>query len=329
MEKIRIAIGQRPHYYRGQLLLEGDFLAEQNYHVDARRHHNLHLHGWGVVHGLTVSRDSDTSLAVNPGIAIDASGYEIFLERTQHVSLAEFGPNDLLQVGLGYEDVTGSESSAGAAQPRRDFYAVITVSRISEGSAGLALARVQLDGQGKLDEKAIDYEHTRYARIVAPGSITPNELHENLRKGWLRSPFRPVPLANAPQGETEIPPAFRVGPTEVLTPDSDDANQRDRGAAGTMAIPIPPSVMQVTRLRIAGVRNEGGILLQLIIGGWDWRKLEHIHHVVVDERITAAPFMETFDISPIAIDPEFHTLSLWLRGMRRTSISLVAIEFGY
>ena len=88
------------HYYRGQLLLEGDFLAEQNYHVDARRHHNLHLHGWGVVHGLTVSRDSDTSLAVNPGIAIDASGYEIFLERTQHVSLAEFGPNDRCRSAL-------------------------------------------------------------------------------------------------------------------------------------------------------------------------------------------------------------------------------------
>src|SRR6266852_1021020 len=98
MEKIKIAIGQRPNYYRGQLLLEGDFLAEQSYHVDARRRHNRNLHGWGVVRGLTVSRDSDTSLTINPGIAIDASGYEIFLERAQHVSLAEFGPNELLQV---------------------------------------------------------------------------------------------------------------------------------------------------------------------------------------------------------------------------------------
>jgi hypothetical protein len=329
MENIRIAIGQRPNYYHGQLLLEGDFLAEQKYHIDARQRHTLHLHGWGVVHGLTVSRDSDTSLTVSPGVAIDASGEEIFLERTQHVSLAGFGPNELLHVSLGYEDVTGSEGSAGASRARCDLYAVITVSRISEGSAGLALARVQLDGQGKLDEKAIDYAQTRYARIVAPGSITPRELHENLRKGWLRSPFRPVPLANVPEGETEIPPAFRVGPTEVLTPDPDDANQRDRGAAGTMAIPIPPSVQRVTGLRIAGVRNEGGILLQLIIGGWDRHKTEHIHNVIVDERITAAPFMETFEIRNTALDPEYHTLALWLRGMRRTSISLIAVEFAY
>ena len=46
MEKIRTVIEQRPNYYRGQLLLEGDFLAEQTYHVEARQHHNRHLHGW-------------------------------------------------------------------------------------------------------------------------------------------------------------------------------------------------------------------------------------------------------------------------------------------
>src|SRR6266700_3449203 len=167
MEQIKIEIEQRPNYYRGQLLLEDDFLAEQNYHVDARRHHNLHLHGWGVegvVRGLTVSRDSDTSLTINPGVAIDASGNEIFLERTPHVSLAEFGPNELLNVSLSYEPVTGSEGSTGVTQKKRSFYAVITVSKITEDSAGLALARVQLDSQGKVGEEAIDYSHTRYAR---------------------------------------------------------------------------------------------------------------------------------------------------------------------
>src|SRR3989442_1413257 len=157
MKQIKIEIEQRPNYYRNQLLLEDDFLAEQKYHVDARRHHSRHLHGWGVVQGLTVSRDSDTSLTINPGAAIDASGYEIFLETAQHVSLTEFEPNELLNVSL-----SCSEDSAGVTQKRRGFYAVITVSKITEGSAGLIIARVQLDGQGKLDEKAIDYAHTRY-----------------------------------------------------------------------------------------------------------------------------------------------------------------------
>src|SRR5262249_30076387 len=165
-------------------------------------------------------------------------------------------------------------------------YAVITVVRVSEDNTGLTLARVQLDSQGKVGEEAIDYSHTTYARSVALGSITPNELHVNLRKGWLRLPFRPVPLVNAPEAKDiekiprvhaprekgVIPPAFRVGPTEVLTPDPRESGADDRGAAGTMAIPIPPSVTQVTRLRIAGATNEGAILLQLIRSGWDWGK---------------------------------------------------------
>jgi hypothetical protein len=269
MEKIKRVIEQRPNYYRGQLLLEGDFLAEQNYHVDARRRHNRHVHGWGVVHGLTVSRHSEHALTIQRGVAIDESGYEIFFEETQPVSLAEFGPYDLLRISLKYEEAPGFEGSAGAPQKTHDFYAVITVARVAEDTTGLTLARVQLDGQGKVGEESIDYSHTRYARLVAPGSITSTELHETLRKGWLRVPFRPVPLVNVPlweeemspvnalQGAEEIPPAFRVGATEVLTPDSEESNNRDRGAAGTMAIPIPPSVTRVTRMRIAGARNEG------------------------------------------------------------------------
>ena len=129
-----------------------------------------------------------------------------------------------------------------------------------------------------------------------------------------------------------IPPAFRVGPTEVLTPDPRESGADDRGAAGTMAIPIPPSVTQVTRLRIAGATNEGAILLQLIRSGWDWGKKVHLpHQLLVEEVITGAPFMETFNINidDTALDPEYQTLSLWLWGTRRTSISLVATEFVY
>ena len=97
MKQIKIEMAQRLNYYRGQLLLEGDFLAEQTYHVDARRHHNRHLHGSGVVHGLTVSRHSDHALTIERGAAIDESGREIFFEDPQHVSLAEFGPYDRLR----------------------------------------------------------------------------------------------------------------------------------------------------------------------------------------------------------------------------------------
>src|SRR5262249_15251496 len=157
---------------------------------------------------------------------------------------------------------------------------------------------------------AVDYSHTRFARI-APGSITPAELHESLRKGWLRLPFRPVPMVEGPEkGTEEGLPAFRVGATEALSPDPKEAGVRDRGAAGTMAIPIPPSVKQVTRLRVAGRENEGEILLELIVGGWDPNERAHIRKTIVTQKITSAPFLETFDIDDTALDPEYQTLSL-------------------
>jgi hypothetical protein len=169
---------------------------------------------------------------------------------------------------------------------------------------------------------------------LAPGSITPTELDENLRKGWLRLPFRADPLVEAEPDEPEEereerPPAFRVGATEALSPAPKEADDKDKGAAGTMAIPIPPSVTQVTRLRIAGSANEGEILFKLFAGGWDPSENKHVRKKLVDKKITSAPFLETFDIDDTALDPEYQTLSLWLQGTRRTAISLIAIEFVY
>jgi len=46
---------KRPHYFTGQMLSADDFTAEQEYHIGKQRRHNLHCHGFGVVHGLKVS----------------------------------------------------------------------------------------------------------------------------------------------------------------------------------------------------------------------------------------------------------------------------------
>ncbi len=309
MSKIRTVIEQRPNYYLGQLLLDEDFLAEQNYHITARHRHNKNLHGWGVVHGLTVSCESANSIVVNPGFAVDRSGSEIF-----------------------FEEPRVSEGGAGAPRKRRNFCAVVTVSEISENIAGLILATVQLDSQGKVSEEAIDYSQTRYARNVAPGSITSTELHEDLRKGWLRMPFRPDPMVEGPEeGTEEGLPAFRVGTTEARSPHSTDV-ERDKGAAGTMAIPIPPSVKQVTRLRIAGSENKGEITLRLILGGWDREKGKHVRDELLRATIPSEqPFFKEYPIpiTKTSLDPEYNTLALWLRGTRSTAVSLIAVEFGY
>jgi hypothetical protein len=331
MEKILVAIEQRPNYYRGQLLLEDDFKAEQNYHVDARLHHNLYLHDWGVVRGLTVLRDGHTSLIINPGVAIDAAGHEIMLERAQQVSVAGFGSKELVHIGLRYEEAVGAERSASALQQRLQFHVVITIAKPSEDGTGLTLARVQLDDQGRVDEQTIDYSHTKYARLVAPGSITATELHASLKTGWLRVPFRPTPMVEGPEeGTEEGLPAFLVGVTEARSPNPRGQGERDNGAAGTMAIPIPPNVKSVTRLRIAGLENQGEIYLRLFVGGWNRARGEHIRKIILDETIPSArPFFQEYTITDTGLDPEYNTLALWLKGTRKTAVSLIAVEFVY
>jgi hypothetical protein len=337
MKKPSIAstlIEQRPHYYRGQLLLEDDFLAEQNYHVNARLRHNLHLHGWGIVHGLTVSRESAVSIKIAPGFAVDVLGREILVNEFQHITVTGFGPNEQVTVRLIYQEVEDSlEAGDDRDQKRKACYASITVQRASEKNEALILAGIQLDQQGQIGENAINYDGTTYLRILAPGSITRKELHPELRTGWVRMPFRPYPLANIPEKENEMPPSFRVGATEALSPDPKVTGEKDRGAAGTMAIPIPPNATRVTRLRIAGSQNEGEILIELLKGGWDTGKKKHVREKILEKRITSVSdekwFEETFPIENTTLDSEYNTLCLWLKGTRRTSVSMVAVEFSY
>ncbi len=318
-------IYQRPHYFRGQLLLEDDFLAEQNYHASARRRHNLKLHGSGVVRGFEVTRKTDNSISINAGYAIEESGQEVFLDQSQDVDLGGFGPNEKIRVSLKYEEA----GDPGDQQNRRECRAVIMVSKVSEGSSGLTLAAVKLDGQARIGEDAIDNDQKHYVRILAPGSIRAAELHATLKTGWLRLVFRPIALVNVPKGENEIPPPFRVGATEALSP-RPEKGQEDNGAAGTMAISLPPSATQVTRLRIAGARNEGKIQFMLLLGGWDPSQNSHARKTLLDTEISnPGPFLEHFDIEDTPLNPEYQTMALWLRGTKRTAISLIAVEFAY
>lgn len=97
-----------------------------------------------------------------------------------------------------------------------------------------------------------------------------------------------------------------------------------------MAIPIPPSVRHVARFRIAGTENKGEIFFELLRGGWDPAAQKHVRDTLLSEKISGKePFMEVYSIKEkdMALDPEYHTLALWLKGTRRTAISFVAVEF--
>lgn len=75
----------RPHYEPGQELAAADLGNEQSYRRQRLRRHNRHLHGWGVVCGLTVVAVKDPrppwSVCICPGYAIGPYGDEIAVAR--------------------------------------------------------------------------------------------------------------------------------------------------------------------------------------------------------------------------------------------------------
>ena len=87
-------------YHFGMLLGVADLDAEQAYHRGKAWLHNAWLHGAGVVWGLRVRVDPEhRELVVEPGLAIDASGRELYVAETMCVDISEWydqrRPDDL------------------------------------------------------------------------------------------------------------------------------------------------------------------------------------------------------------------------------------------
>ncbi len=327
----RIPFGSRPHYFYGQLLTEHDFLAEQDFHLRAREALNRRLFGAGVVSGLDVHASGETAISVAPGVALDQLGREIRLDEARVVSLAHFDPREVLQVTLHFEEDAGRDDAK-----HRASYAVLNVVRLPEArSEDVVLAQVTLDDRAKVHDRRIDHGPRRRARIPV------ESLDARVGEGWVRLPFRPIPLDKDPQSNEELPPPFRVGATETRSHSEIDGLANKKGAGGTMAIAIPSGARFVTAFRIAGAHNSGGIELRLVCGGFDPASGLHVRRSLVGgdkpEIIKAGakndagrtPYNALFGIDDGKVDDEYSTLSLWLRGLDKTAVSLVAVRFAY
>ncbi|MBR3771784.1 MAG: hypothetical protein IKL07_05910, partial [Clostridium sp.] len=104
---------ERNNYYYGKLLASKDFQNEQGYMNDKRRLINRTLHGFGVVYGMDVVATDDSSIILQSGMALDASGREIVVSKTQVLKLSTIeGYNELrtesVCLGIAYEEELSS-----------------------------------------------------------------------------------------------------------------------------------------------------------------------------------------------------------------------------
>jgi len=84
----------RNHFFTGKLMGAADFIAESEFHGEKMRHHNLRLHGWGVICGLKVHQHPTDAcrkryVVVEPGSALDCCGHEILVPEAEIVDVAQ------------------------------------------------------------------------------------------------------------------------------------------------------------------------------------------------------------------------------------------------
>jgi hypothetical protein len=101
---------ERVRYYERQYLTAADFDAEQSYHRDMRRRHNLAHHTWGIVMGLDLvekTEGSTLSVYLEPGMAVDGYGREIVVTAPAQLDPAlfdRFNTKAHRQVWIAYDE---------------------------------------------------------------------------------------------------------------------------------------------------------------------------------------------------------------------------------
>lgn len=322
-------MAQKPAYHHGQLLLEEDFVAEQQFHLAARYRHVLNLHGFGAARGLEVARAGDTTISVSTGFAVDRKGREIVLEKPETLEVGDLPPHELAWVTIGYR----TERLDKDRDNRIDCYADLRVAAGVE-QFDVRLARVQLDEHGRLTQNSISTQDRDQLRTIAPGSVTAETLAPPLRKGWVTMPFHP---SSMPQDDKDARPPFRIGATQVVAEKTIDGKDNARGAAGTMAIVLPPGIRRIHRFRVAGEENKASMTVELIKGGFDLKAMRHWRQVVVNLTIPKGPsgsagaYCETVKIPEAhrSLDDRLRTLAVDIRSEGFAAVSLVAIQVSY
>lgn len=306
---------KRLNYFTHQFLREQDFKDEQAYHLEMRRRHNRSLHGWGVVTGLEVQKKGEREITVSPGMAIDKEGRELVLpeavtrdfgsfERSSHVyvtiAYAERWDEADHQAAGGVEGYTRLTESPEIKETKQD--------PAKDGSV-VTLARVHVNDVGHVH------------RIETDASVRKHVGPTNPSAGWMRIPFKPVRL-----GAVRIAGKIHIGKDDELdfTVDEDRTYCDDKGARGSMSIPVPPGAKSIIGFRIAGT-TRGNVTVNLFRTGWNVSENKGERTELVKEIVSVAAFHKDIHVDS-SLD-ESHALAVSVKAEGETTIWLVAARF--
>src|ERR1044072_640003 len=149
---------KRLNYFNHQFLVEADFTAQQNYHLNMRRHLNRVLHTFGIAEGLEVSKTANKVVTVKPGTAIDRDGREMLQEAAKVIDLSDttqFPAGSTIFVIATYRETLSDQTTAATAadgHPRITEEPVSTAVRTPPATDGsvVRLATFTLDAAGNV-----------------------------------------------------------------------------------------------------------------------------------------------------------------------------------
>src|SRR5579859_1673647 len=123
---------ERLNYYEGEFLGAADFQAEQEYHRDMRRRHNIGQHTWGIVSGLDLVQIPnginvpganpslpEVDVYIQPGMAIDTFGREIVVLNKVQLTQDLFSPF-----------VSGANPGGGLNPPSQAMYVWLSYAQL-------------------------------------------------------------------------------------------------------------------------------------------------------------------------------------------------------
>jgi hypothetical protein len=142
---------KRLNYFDHQFLVEADFTAQQNYHLNMRRHLNRVLHTFGIAEGLEVAKTASRSVTVKPGTAIDRDGRETLLEAARVIDLdaTQFPAGTFVFITAAYRETPSDPSTATgvAGNTRVTEEAIISAVKVAPPTDGtvIRLATFRMD----------------------------------------------------------------------------------------------------------------------------------------------------------------------------------------